>query len=437
MVVGARAALIGAAIVGTSARAAAEPMTVGGWLGPRFFSDDAALGYIVEAPEHPHLENGMVLGFRIAKPLMPWLVPEAELPISITGTSTFDATVFWFEPRAHVRFEFLGRNDPVRPFLLLGGGAPIALSSKRRIFANDIVGDGYFGVGAHVASGRGFHLRGDFRISVGPGVEKRAVLEFEAGIGLWFELGKRAPRLRDDSPDDSGGDPDPDRDGIVGTADGCPERPEDLDQHEDTDGCPDIDNDLDQVLDIADKCATQQESLNGYEDDDGCPDLVPDELEAIDGTIEGVTYEPGETSIRASGRKTLKKIARMLAKYPAVRVKLTGYTDDRESAAAKPAGKGAGKPGGKDAGKDAGTDAGKDTGTDGPPPEGGDGGNPAVELSLERAAVIKAVLIANGVDESRITIEGKGADEPVGDNTGKRGRQANRRVVLQRFVPTS
>jgi OOP family OmpA-OmpF porin len=397
------------AITTASGTARAESISLGGWIGPRFFADDSALGYIDTAPEHPTLTNGMVIGFRIARPIIPWIVPELELPLSITTTDRLDVTVFWFEPRAHLRFEFLPNNKRVQPFLLLGGGASLLASTKKNIFANDAVGDGYFGIGAHAITGRGFQIRADFRIAVIPGVEKRAVLEFEAGVGLWVALGKSDKRyVRRDPDAPAKPDLDPDRDGVLADEDKCPDRAEDEDGFDDRDGCPDIDNDLDHVLDIADKCATVTESFNGFEDDDGCPDYVPDDLGQIDGTIEGLVYDPGETSLNSAARKTLKKIGALLLKYPSVKVKLTGHTDDRE---AKP---------------------------DGKPPEGEEPPDPAqlaLELSVERAAVIKAVLVGMGIGEGRVEVAGKGAEDGVGDNDSKRGRAANRRVVLTRYVP--
>ena len=51
--------------------------------------------------------------------------------------------------------------------------------------------------------------------------------------------------------------PDSDGDGIVDTADRCPEAAEDVDGFEDEDGCPDPDNDQDGFLDEVDKCPLQ------------------------------------------------------------------------------------------------------------------------------------------------------------------------------------
>jgi OmpA-OmpF porin, OOP family len=67
-------------------------------------------------------------------------------------------------------------------------------------------------------------------------------------------------------------DGDRDRDGITDDEDRCPSRPEDIDQYEDSDGCPDPDNDRDQIPDIIDQCPDVPEDRNQYEDHDGCPE---------------------------------------------------------------------------------------------------------------------------------------------------------------------
>ncbi len=69
--------------------------------------------------------------------------------------------------------------------------------------------------------------------------------------------------------DDAG---DPDGDGLLGSADGCPAVAEDRDGFEDEDGCPEADDDRDGVVDAADRCPTVAETVNGFEDEDGCPD---------------------------------------------------------------------------------------------------------------------------------------------------------------------
>jgi OmpA-OmpF porin, OOP family len=76
---------------------------------------------------------------------------------------------------------------------------------------------------------------------------------------------------------------DRDRDGIMDDKDACPTEPEDVDEHEDSDGCPDVDNDGDDFKDSADACPNEAEDRDRFQDTDGCPDLdndkdgIPDE----------------------------------------------------------------------------------------------------------------------------------------------------------------
>ena len=51
-------------------------------------------------------------------------------------------------------------------------------------------------------------------------------------------------------------------------------------------------------------------------------------------------------------------------------------------------------------------------------------------LSRERAESVKAYLTGKGVAASRITTDGKGSANPVGDNETAAGRAQNRRVEI-------
>lgn len=59
-------------------------------------------------------------------------------------------------------------------------------------------------------------------------------------------------------------------------------------------------------------------------------------------------------------------------------------------------------------------------------------GNPDANraLSQRRAEAVRDALVAAGLDGSRITARGLGADRPVGDNASAAGRAANRRVEV-------
>lgn len=72
---------------------------------------------------------------------------------------------------------------------------------------------------------------------------------------------------------------DADGDGIDDGDDECPQKPEDLDGYEDSDGCPDPDNDGDGIPDDRDKCPGEPEDQDGDRDGDGCPDEEQSESE--------------------------------------------------------------------------------------------------------------------------------------------------------------
>lgn len=381
-------------------------------LGPRIFADDSILGDAENAPTS--LGNSVLLGVRAARPITPWLVPEVELGLSPATTREYDIDVFWFEPRAHLRFQ-IRPDRRLRPFAVLGGGLPVVLSSRRGIYPSGLTGEAYGGGGIGWNPGRGVALRLDARFSLFQGREgeKPVTVEAEVTAGVWFVIGKkgatrvREPERRIASPTET----DTDDDGYADAIDQCPERAEDHDGHEDKDGCPDIDNDGDQVLDVADKCATVSETYNGFEDDDGCPDTVHADVDAIIGTVEGLLYGAGDVTVRATANEGLDRIVKVLKAHPSVRLVLVGHTDAKE--AVPPA------------------DA-------APPAEGEEPPDPADlarELGRERATALRNALVKRGVGRGRFIIESAGLDQPVSDEDSNRGRLRNRRVEVKLFVP--
>ena len=65
---------------------------------------------------------------------------------------------------------------------------------------------------------------------------------------------------------------DQDGDGVPDYKDRCPDKKEDMDGFQDSDGCPEPDNDRDTVPDDRDKCPNVAEDMDGYQDEDGCPE---------------------------------------------------------------------------------------------------------------------------------------------------------------------
>jgi outer membrane protein OmpA-like peptidoglycan-associated protein len=396
-----------------------EHFELGGFFGPRIFSTDALLGYNENQPYHPDLKNGMGIGARVGRPFFKtWFVPEFELIVVPTGTTTVagvNTSVIWLEPRVQVRLDLLPERR-LDPFVVVGGGAPIALSSARMTFNSGIVGEGYVGGGVRFDSHKGFTIRFDARVSALPSVQRMGLifdyvnLEADFNIGIEIDLGKKPPPPEPET----GAAPEPtptgdkDEDNIADNIDKCRDRPEDYDNFEDADGCPEIDNDNDRVLDVADKCPDKLETINGYADDDGCPDTLPADVEALRGTVEGLLYAEGETVVRESAKRSVQKIAKTMIANPSIRVVLIGHTDDREAKAfAKPA-------------------------ANQPPP---DVAAIAMDLAKARAEAVRQSLIGAGIPSSRVLIDGAGAEQPVADNATQKGRLANRRVEIKLFVP--
>jgi outer membrane protein OmpA-like peptidoglycan-associated protein len=385
--------------------AAAGPLELGGLFGPRLFSDQSVLGEHDEMATS--LGNTVVFGLRVGKPLTSWLAVEGELAMTPATTRDYDLGVFWLEPRAHLRFQLPGR---VRPFVVLGAGAPSALSNGKSVYPNGVTGEGYGGAGISFRPGRGVGLRFDLRVSMLPtrgSANWKVTAEGELTAGLWFVLGgkKRAAATAATivaAPVDGDGD------GIVDPDDACPTRAEDRDGREDADGCPDIDDDGDLVLDIADKCPTEPESFNGQDDDDGCPDSVGPDVDGIIGTIEGLNYAPGATEIASTAEPTIDMIAEILRRHPALRLVIVGHTDDVEAQNAAP-----------------------------PPAEGEEPLDPALlatQLGQARATAVRDAFVKRGLPSARFSVMSVGLDEPVSDSSMK-GRARNRRVELRLYVP--
>jgi outer membrane protein OmpA-like peptidoglycan-associated protein len=400
-------------------------MQIGGWFGPRVFSSDSKLGYIPGA-EYPGLASSIAFGPRIALPLHPWIIPELELGFSPAQTETMSVIerpvrVYWLDPRLHVRFEILpGRR--LQPFFVAGGGSPIALSTRQATFDTGIVGSGYVGGGVRFDSLKGFKLRFDLRVAFLPGIERVIAPEVDVGFGIELALGDRPARATGEERQARGERPgDRDDDGVPDEKDGCPDRPEDADGFDDLDGCPDIDNDLDRVLDIADRCAAVPETYNGFEDDDGCPDALPPEVDNLKGTIEGLLYAEGETMVRDAAQPSIRRIAKLMTTHPSIRVVLIGHTDDREAKqfATVDDIEIEGEAGAK------------------PPPQQPDLAALSADLSRARAEAVKQAIAAQGIASPRMDVEGHGAEEPISDNDGPRGRRANRRVEIKLYVPPS
>jgi outer membrane protein OmpA-like peptidoglycan-associated protein len=193
------------------------------------------------------------------------------------------------------------------------------------------------------------------------------------------------PDAQDQCPNEPGVAPfgcpvDSDHDGVPDKADQCPSVPGPA-----PGGCP-LDSDGDGILDKDDKCPNQPETKNGFEDSDGCPDELPKAVQKFTGVIGGIEFDSDRDSIRKPSYKVLDEAAKILSEYPALRVEVTGHTDD--------------------------------TGAH----------DHNLALSQARAEAVKEYLVAHGVPSDRISTRGAGPDEPLVQGKTKQARQKNRRI---------
>ena len=176
----------------------------------------------------------------------------------------------------------------------LGANAGFILRKPRTIYSSTVGQQLTFGIAAAVAATDKFSIIGEafgrgglestFALDESPMeaagglrlIAARSVaVTLGAGAGLDRAIG--APTLRffaslGYAPDIR----DSDGDGAPNSRDKCPLIPEDMDGHDDRDGCPDDDNDGDRRPDTEDKCVNEAEDIDGFDDDDGCPELDND-----------------------------------------------------------------------------------------------------------------------------------------------------------------
>ncbi|MBL7979475.1 MAG: sodium-translocating pyrophosphatase [Bacteroidetes Order II. Incertae sedis bacterium] len=106
-------------------------------------------------------------------------------------------------------------------------------------------------------------------------------------------------------------------------------------------------------------------------------------------SFDRLVFETGKSTLKPESQAQLQNIANILKAYPAVNLKIGGYTDNT------------GKP------------------------------EANLALSGERAKNVKAELVKLGVEDARLEAEGYGQEHPVADNATEGGRAQNRRIDVR------
>lgn len=258
---------------------------------------------------------------------------------------------------------------------------------------------------------------------------KGMVAGVAGGTGLLAGVGAPSWRVAVTGGWRGGGAPaDQDLDGIVDREDRCPEEAEDLDGRDDADGCPDRDDDGDGREDVVDACPLEAEDSDGVDDLDGCPDADPPADADGDGVVDGadpcpevagseagcppevvaparpdgptaevvadrieiserIFFETGSATLTAGSDLVVEAVARLLVAHPELaRVEVAGHTDS----------------------------------------VGDEGTN--LRLSEARAQAVVSLLVASGVDPSRLQARGYGESVPLDSNRTADGQALNRRV---------
>lgn len=155
------------------------------------------------------------------------------------------------------------------------------------------------------------------------------------------------------------------------------------------------DSDGDGVADKLDKCPNTPAGT--VVDGSGCPLKVPApkvtervivteaDRKVVKDAISNLEFDLGKATIRAKSYATLNKVAALLVEKN-FSLKLAGHTDITGSRELN------------------------------------------LRLSKERAESVKAYLVSQGANASRIEATGYGPDQPIASNKTAEGRQQNRRV---------
>ncbi|WP_367389436.1 OmpA family protein [Lewinella sp. LCG006] len=188
-------------------------------------------------------------------------------------------------------------------------------------------------------------------------------------------------------PDEAGsaatkGCPDRDGDGVPDKDDACPNQP----GTPANGGCPDSDNDG--LVDRLDACP----NLAGPIENKGCPEIAQTDREVLAEAVQAIEFETGSATLRQESYAVLDKVVDILQRYAGYKVRIGGHTDSIGSSSDN------------------------------------------LNLSKRRAKACYDYLLSKGINATRMSHEGYGESQPIGDNRYAPGREKNRRVEFDVYI---
>lgn len=227
--------------------------------------------------------------------------------------------------------------------------------------------------------------------------------------GINFAFGEKAQHAKEtkEKPQEQPVDADDDNDGVPNSKDKCPTTPQG--DVVDANGCTIVlDDDKDGVPNAQDKCpdtphGTQVDAngctlfIDGDDDNDGVLNSMDKCLETPQGyAVDAngceqtlnlhILFELGSYNVDAQSKVNIEKFATFLKNSPAYNVEIIGHTDNIGQEAKNKS------------------------------------------LSQKRAEVVRDMIIAHGVDATRIEATGMGEESPIASNETPEGRAQNRRI---------
>jgi outer membrane protein OmpA-like peptidoglycan-associated protein len=195
--------------------------------------------------------------------------------------------------------------------------------------------------------------------------------------------------VKNEDPKLNGCPPDRDGDGIVDDEDACPDTKGIKSDQPNRNGCPG-DTDGDGIFDDQDACPNEKGPSDPDPKRNGCPTLVRvTEKEIV--ILEQVQFKTGSDAILPESYELLNQVSNVLIEHPEIlKLEVQGHTDNKGGAVYNK------------------------------------------KLSQRRAnSVLKWLANKGAIASDRLTSEGYGMDQPIGDNKTAEGRQQNRRVQFK------